>query len=177
MSENSFITGFISVDNTVKINYVILFFIFVIGLSNNVFRNIFGQQIKKQLNSGYVKHSICIFFLFLLLDINTANGSAAVLNPLFNVIISCIIYLLVLLLMHSNELYISLIMVILLILVVMHKFKSHFENSINDQEVLQGKLDMIYKTNNVFVVIIILIIVIGSLTSLDMKALKNTIMN
>ena len=68
-------------------------------------------------------------------------------------------------------------MVILLILVVMHKFKSHFENSINDQEVLQGKLDMIYKTNNVFVVIIILIIVIGSLTSLDMKALKNTIMN
>jgi hypothetical protein len=176
MSENSFITTLIDTDNTVKINYVILFFIFVIGLSNNIFRNMFGQQINGQLKSGYVKHSICIFFLFLLLDMNPTNDRAA-LNPVFNIIISATIYLLVLLLMHSNQLYISFILAILFILIVIHKFKSYFENTINDQEILQGKLDMIYKTNNVFIVIIILIIIIGSLTSLDTKSLINTVMN
>lgn len=176
MSENSFITTLIDTDNTVKINYVILFFIFVIGLSNNIFRNMFGQQIKGQLKSGYVKHSICVFFLFLLLDMNPTNDRA-VLNPVFNIIISATIYLLVLLLMHSNQLYISFILAILFIIIVIHKFKSYFENTINDQEILQGKLDMIYKTNNVFIVIIILIIIIGSLTSLDIKSLINTVMN
>jgi hypothetical protein len=176
MSENSFITTLIDTDNTVKINYVILFFIFVIGLSNNIFRNMFGQQINGQLKSGYVKHSICIFFLFLLLDMNPTNDRA-VLNPVFNIIISATIYLLVLLLMHSNQLYISFILAILFIIIVIHKFKSYFENTINDQEILQGKLDMIYKTNNVFIVIIILIIIIGSLTSLDIKSLINTVMN
>lgn len=175
MSESNLISNLIDGDNTVKINYIILFFIFIIGLSNNVFRNMFGDQIKQHLKYGYVKHLISIFFLFLLLDINTTNNKN-VFNPLVNILVSFIIYALVLLLMHSNQLYIACIMIILVILIILDKFKSYYENSINDQEILQGKLDLIYKTNNVFVIIIILIISIGSLTSLDMDALKKSIM-
>lgn len=176
MSETNLISKLIDGDNTVKINYIILFFIFIIGLSNNVFRNMFGDQMKEHLKSGYVKHFISILFLFLLLDINTTNNKN-VFNPLTNLLISFIIYVLVLLLTHSNQLYIACIMIILVILVVLGKFKSYYENSVNDQEILQGKLDLIYKTNNVFIIIIILIISIGSLTSLDLNALKKSIMN
>lgn len=174
MSENGVFTNWVDSDNTVKINYVILFFIFVIGLSNNVFRNMFGSQLKSYFKSGYIKHFVCVFFLFLLLDVNTTNAKD-VLNPFFNLMLSLIIYTLVLLLTHSNQLYIAFITIILFILVVLHKFKTYYKNTINDQEILQGKLDLIYKTNNVFVIIIVLIIVIGSLTSLDGKALKNSL--
>ena len=40
-------------------------------------------------------------------------------------------------------------------LIVLDKFKSYYQNTINDQEELQGKLDLIYKTSNVFVIIIL----------------------
>lgn len=174
MVENNAWTKFIDGDNTNKINYIILFFILVIGLSNEMFIGVFGNKLKNVVNRGYVKHSIMVLFLFLLLDINHTN-TKNVLNPFLNILNATIIYALVLLLMHSNRLYIAFITIILVILIVLHKFKSHYEATINDQELLQGKLDLMYKTNNVFVIIIILTIVIGSLTTLNLNSLRKSL--
>ena len=167
---------FIKTDNTNKINYVILFFIFMIGLSQNMFKNMFGCQIQKMIQSNYVKHLVSLLFLFLLVDMNTNNvGDNQSANPLFSLLYTAIIYVLVFLLLHSNRIYITFISIIIFVLIILDKFKSYYQNSINDQEELQGKLDLIYKTNNVFVIIIILTIIIGTLTSLDMSDLQKTI--
>lgn len=167
---------FIKTDNTNKINYVILFFIFMIGLSQNMFKNMFGCRIQKMIQSNYVKHLVSLLFLFLLVDMNTNNvGDNQSANPLFSLLYTAIIYVLVFLLLHSNRIYITFISIIIFVLIILDKFKSYYQNSINDQEELQGKLELIYKTNNVFVIIIILTIIIGTLTSLDMSDLQKTI--
>jgi len=161
-------------DNTNKIKYVILFFIFIIGLSQNLFNNIFGCNLHKIIKNNLTKHAVSLLFLFLLVDINSDNSEIKS-NPLISLLYSCIIYSLVFLLLHSNKIYITFIIIIIFILIVLDKFKSYYQSTINDQEELQGKLDLIYKTTNVFVIIIILTIIIGTLTSLDMSSLKNTL--
>tara|TARA_Y100000816_G_C25762105_1_gene400305 strand:+ start:16 stop:567 length:552 start_codon:yes stop_codon:yes gene_type:complete len=161
-------------DNTNKIKYVILFFIFIVGLSQNLFNNIFGCNLKKIIKNNFAKHAVSLLFLFLLIDINS-EGTENKSNPLISLFYSGIIYLLVFLLLHSNKIYIIFISIIIFVLIVLDKFKSYYENTINDQEEVQGKLDLIYKTTNVFVIIIILTIIIGTVTSLDMAGLKNTL--
>ena len=52
--------------------------------------------------------------------------------------------------------------------------KQYYEFNISDQEVLQENLGFLYKMNNVFVIIIILTIIIGTLTSLNLKELYMT---
>tara|TARA_Y100000389_G_scaffold204619_1_gene258395 strand:- start:7201 stop:7740 length:540 start_codon:yes stop_codon:yes gene_type:complete len=163
-------------DNTNKIKYVIIFFIFIIGLSENLFTNLFGKNIKIIFKNIYVKHSLTILFLFLLLDVNNENSTSDAINPIINLLYSIIIYILVILLLHCNKIYIAFTSIIVIILIILNKFKSYFETTINDQEILQTQLDLIYKTNNVFVIIIILTIIIGSLTSLDKKHFYNTIL-
>ena len=160
-------------DNMNKIKHVILFFIFMMALSQNLFKNLFGCNLKELINNIYIKHAISLLFLFLLVDINS-DGSENKSNPLSSLLYSGIIYVLVFLLLHSNKIYITFITIIIVILIVLDKFKSYYQNTINDQEDLQSRLEMIYKTTNVFVIIIILTIIIGTLTSLDIKSLKNT---
>ena len=161
-------------DNTNKIKYIILFFIFIIGLSQNLFSNIFGCNLQKIIKNNLTKHIVSLLFLFLLVDINSEGGEIKS-NPLISLLYSCIIYSLVFLLLHSNKIYITFIIIIIFVLIVLDKFKSYYQNTINDQEELQGKLDLIYKTTNVFCIIIILSIIIGTLTSLDRPSLKNTL--
>ena len=67
---------------------------------------------------------------------------------------------------------IPVILNMLVVLIILNKFKSYYQSTINDQEDLQGRLDLIYKTTNVFVIIIVLTIIIGTLTSLNMKSLR-----
>ena len=165
---------FIKNDNTNKINYVILFFIFMIGLSQNMFKNMFGCNLQKTFRSIYAKHLVCLLFLFLLIDMNTDNIKNTA-NPLMSLLYSITIYVLVFLLLHSNKIYITFISIIIIVLIVLDKFKNYYQNNIHDQEDLQSILDLIYKTNNVFVIIIILTIIIGTLTSLDMDGLKKTL--
>ena len=167
------VVNFIKNDNMNKIKYVILFFIFMIALSQNLFKNLFGCNLKNIVNNTYTRHIISLLFLFLLVDMNV-DGMESKSNPLISLLYSSIIYVLVFLLLHSNKLYITFITIIIVILIVLDKFKSYYQNTINDQEELQGRLDMIHKTTNVFVIIVILTIIIGTLTSLDMKSLKNT---
>ena len=168
------ILKFIKNDNTNKIKYVILFFIFMIALSQNLFKNLFGCNLQKIMKKNYTKHIVSLLFLFLLVDINldTSENKS---NPLTSLIYSSIIYCLVFLLLHSNKIYITFISIIIMVLIVLDKFKSYYQNTINDQEDLQARLDLIYKTTNVFVIIIVLTIVIGTLTSLNMKNLKSTL--
>ena len=163
----------INSDNTNKVNYIILFFIFMIALSQNMFKNLFGCNIQKMIKSNYAKHFVALLFLFLLIDMNIDNIKNTA-NPLISLLYSIIIYILVFLLLHSNKIYITFISIIIFVLIILDKFKSFYQNTINDQEELQGKLDLIYKTNNVFVIIIILTIIIGTLTSLNMNSLKKT---
>lgn len=167
------IIDIISKDNTIHIKLVILFFIFMISLSSNIFKNMFGCKTNVLIKNVYTKHLVGVLFLYLLFDLNIQPE--VVINPLLNLFYTVVIYLLVILLLHTNKLYINLIMMIILLLIVMDKFKIYFKSSIKDQELLQNKLNFIYKGYNVFVVLIILIIIIGILTSLKIDNLKNTL--
>lgn len=174
MTEYNTLFELIKNDNTNKIKYVILFFVFFIGLSQNLFHNLFGCHVQKLIKQKYVKHIVSILFLFLLMDINAESVDTFV-NPLYNLIYTLLIYGLAFLLLHSNKIYFTFIAIIIFILIILDKFKSYYENTIHDQEELQQKLDLIYKTNNVFAIIIILTIIIGTLTSLNKDSLRKTL--
>lgn len=167
--------GFIKNDNTNKTKYVILFFIFMIALSQNLFKNLFGCNLRKIIKNNYTKHVVSLLFLFLLVDINLDVNVENKSNPFFSLVYSSIIYVLVFLLIHSNKIYITFISIIIFVLIILDKFKSYYQSTINDQEDLQSRLDLIYKTTNVFVIIVVLTIIIGTLTSLNMKSLKKTL--
>ena len=167
--------NFIKNDNTNKTKYVILFFVFMIALSQNLFKNLFGCNLQKIIKNNYTKHAVSLLFLFLLIDINIDPKVEYKSNPLISLLYSSVIYVLVFLLLHSNKIYITFITIIIFVLIILNKFKSYYQSTINDQEDLQGRLDLIYKTTNVFVIIIVLTIIIGTLTSLNMKSLRKTL--
>ena len=67
-------------------------------------KNMFGCRIQKMIQSNYVKHLVSLLFLFLLVDMNTNNvGDNQSANPLFSLLYTAIIYVLVFLLLHSKE--------------------------------------------------------------------------
>lgn len=173
MESNTF-ENLLSGNNSEKIKYVLLFFIFFIALSQNVFSNLFGCKLKTYLNNPYMKHVICLLFLFLLLDFNfTAqeNDAYVTQNPIFSLLYSIIIYVFVFLLLHCNKIYILFIAFLIFFLIILDKIKKYVTFNVKDQEVLQEQLNFIYKMNNVSVIIMALTIIIGTLTTLDMKEL------
>ena len=175
---SEFIQNLISSDNTKKVNYVILFFIFFIALSQNTFKNLFGCKLNSYFKNVYFKHLISILFLFLLIDINInpqdKNSAFKSHNPLLSLFYTTLIYVLVFLLLHCNKIYILFISLIIFILIIIDRVKQYYEFNISDQEILQENLGFLYKMNNVFVIIIILTIIIGTLTSLNLKELYMT---
>ena len=176
--EQNTIQDLLSGNNSDKIKYVILFFVFFIALSQNVFSNLFGCKLKTYLNSTYVKHFICLLFLFLLVDMNftTSNGEAYTSsNPLYSLFQSIIIYVFVFLLLHCNKIYILFIGFLICFLIILDKIKKYVEFNVKDQEVLQEQLNFIYKMNNVSVIIMALTIIIGTLTTLNTKDLMYTL--
>ena len=80
----------------------------------------------------------------------------------------------VFLLLHCNKICIFFIILLLFILILLDRIKEYNEFNIADQ-ILQENLGFIYKMNNVFVIIIILAIIIGSLSSLDVVSLLKSI--
>ena len=65
----------------------------------------------------------------------------------------------------------------LLSLIILDKFKIYYLSTIKNQEKLQEKLELIYRTNNIFVILIILVIVIGVTSSFNYNNFKNTFTN
>jgi len=175
VSNTEELLNFVKNDNTNKTKYVVLFFVFMIALSQNLFKNLFGCNLQKIIKNNYTKHVISLLFLFLLVDINIDTNIEYKSNPLISLVFSVIIYVLVFLLLHSNKIYITFISIIIFVLIILDKFKSYYQSTINDQEDLQSRLDLIYKTTNVFVIIVVLTIIIGTLTSLNMNSLNKTI--
>lgn len=177
--EAEILENYISSDNTQKVKYVILFFVFFIALSQNTFQNLFGCKLKSYLNNVYIKHLISILFLFLLIDINIGiqdkENPFSYSNPILSLIYTIGIYVMVFLLLHCNNIYIFFIILLLFILILLDRIKQYYQYNISDQEILQENLGFIYKMNNVFVIIIILAIVIGSLSSLDVVSLLKSI--
>lgn len=162
----------ISNDNTKKIQYILLFFIFILSLSNHVFDQLFGCSLRNITQQAYVRHAIGILFLYLLMDINVDNES--VMNPLLSFGWSIFMYALVFILLHSNQLYILFILALVLFLILLDKYKKYLEYSVQDQEVRQEQLNLIYKTNNVFIILMILTIIIGSISSFDVHSVRKT---
>jgi hypothetical protein len=162
----------ISFDNTKKIQYVLLFFIFLLALSYNVFDRLFGDSLKEITKNIYVRHSIGLLFLYLLVDLNLDKIESSM-NPIASFFVSIFIYFLVFILLHSHYLFIVFIVALVLFLIVLDKYKKYLQQSVQDQEIMQEHLDLIYKTNNVFVILMILTIIIGSISSFDSKSIKN----
>ena len=113
-----------------------------------------------------------IFFLYLLFDININDEN--VINPLLNLFYTLIIYIFVIMLFQTNKFYITLVFIILLLLLILDKFKIYYSSIIKDQEKLQETLELIYKTNNIFIILIILIGVIGLISTFNYTNFKNT---
>lgn len=176
MIEINKIEEWISSDNTRKIQYIILFFIFMMALSNHVFDHLFGCSLKIITKNIYVRHGISLLFLYLLIDVNLENGEN-VINPFLSFVLSFFIYLLAIILLHSNQLYIGFILCIIIFLIILDKYKKYLEQYIQDQEQKQEQLDIIYKTNNVFVILMILSIIIGSLSSFNIRSFQETFSN
>ena len=65
--------------------------------------------------------------------------------------------------------------VIVLIFIILDKVKAYYVHSVNDQEILQDNLGFLYKLNNVLVIIAILTIIIGTLTSTKLKSIYETL--
>lgn len=179
MNTSEYIENVISNDNTQKVKYIILFFVFFIALSQNTFKNLFGCNLNDYLRNIYLKHLISILFLFLLFDLNLnpQQKSSGFLtnNPFVTFIYTILVYILVFLLLHCNKVYVLFIVMIIIFLIVLDRTKQYYEHKITDQEVLQERLSFLYKMNNVFVIIIILTIIIGTLSSLDVKSLFRTL--
>lgn len=166
------IEEWISNDNTKKIQYILLFFIFLLSLSNHVFDQLFGCSLKRIAQQVYVRHAIGVLFLYLLVDLNIDNETT--MNPLVSFGYSLFMYALVLILLHSHQLYILFILALVFFLILLDKYKKYLEHSVQDQEVKQEHLNLIYKTNNVFIILMILTIIIGSLSSFDVHSFRKT---
>lgn len=154
----------ISSDNTKKVQYIMLFFIFIFALSHHMFDNLLGCTLREFTKNIYVRHFTSILFLFLLVDVNFDNQEKPI-SPLTSLAVSGFLYLMGIILMKSNQIYILFILGLTLFLIVLEKYKKYIEQSIQDQEVKQDQLDFIFKTNNVSVILMILAVIIGSLTS------------
>lgn len=166
MLELKDIESWISKDHSKKIQHILMFFIFIIGLSYNMFQNIFGCSLQKVFSNVYIRHAIVLLFLYLLLDTNLDSKETSV-HPFLSFLISFIIYVLGFILLHSNQFYILFIIGLIGFLFLINKYKKYVELSIQDQEIKQQRINFIYKTNNVTIIMMILTITIGSLTSFE----------
>ena len=173
MIEYNKVEEWISSDNTKKIQYVLLFFIFMLALSHQMFDHLFGDALKSFTKHVYVRHCVSLLFLYLLVDINTDNKETPV-NPLISFIATLFIYCLAFILLHSNQLYIIFILSLVFFLILLDKYKKFIEQSVQDQESRKDSINLIYKTNNVFVILMILTIIIGSLSSFDKESFMKT---
>ena len=177
MIEYNKIEEWVSRNNTKKIQYVLLFFIFMMALSNQVFDHLFGCSLKSFTKNIYIRHAISLLFLYLIIDFNLEiTEQPTTMNPLLSFVLSIFIYTLALILLHSHQLYIGFILCIIFFLLLLEKYKSYLEQSVQDQELKQEQLNMIYKTNNVFIVLMILSIVIGSPRSFDIESFRKTML-
>tara|TARA_B100000123_G_scaffold270982_1_gene249826 strand:+ start:53 stop:604 length:552 start_codon:yes stop_codon:yes gene_type:complete len=169
----------LSSDNTKTIKFTLVFFLFFIGLSQNIFENLFGCNIKQLFRNNILRHSLCFLFLYLLFDYATGlnKDMSQLPNPLVNLGISGLIYSLVILLFQTNVFYIYFISILVIILIILDKIKNYFAYSVKDQEILQENLSFIYKLNNVLVIIGILTIIIGILSTTNLKKLSNIFLN
>ena len=107
MIEYNKIEEWVSRNNTKKIQYVLLFFIFMMALSNQVFDHLFGCSLKSFTKNIYVRHAISLLFLYLIIDFNLEiTEQPTTMNPLLSFMLSIFIYTLALILLHSHQLYI-----------------------------------------------------------------------
>lgn len=165
------LTQWISSDNTQKIQYIFLYFIFLFALSHKMFDNVLGCKLHKYTQNKYMKHLISILFLFLIVDTNF-DAKDTYTNPIMSFGVTIFIYTLGIILLNSHQLYIMFIIGLIFCLIFLEKYKSYLHFSVQDQELKQEHLNFIYKTNNVTVILMILAIVIGSLTSFQPKETK-----
>ena len=152
---------------------IIIMFFILFGLSQNIFLNLFGCNIRFLFKTPIVRHLLVIIMFFLILDFGINYGEILKINPLISFAISIGIYLLLYSLSHMNTFFILFVCILLFLILILTKVNKYYENSITDQEILRGKTDFIYKFHNVLVIIIVLSIVIGLITSTNKKNLYN----
>ena len=172
MEQVSIIKQWLSNDNTKKIQHILLFFIFLFALSHKMFDNLFGCSLNKISKNIYLRHAISILFLFLIVDINIGTKHDFI-NPIYSFIFSIFLYFIVIVLLHSNQIYIFFIIILIFFIIIINKYKKYLSHSLQDEELRQEQLEMIYKSNNVFIILMILTIFIGSITSFKFSSFSN----
>lgn len=171
MIGSKYLESWVSKNNSKKIQYVLLFLLFLLALSYRMFDHLFGASLQKFTKNIFLRHLTSLLFLYLVVDIQVEGNNTQV-HPVLSLCISVMIYVLTIVLLHGNQIYIAFIAILFFILLFMDKYQNYLSQSIQDEENKQDKLEFIYKTNNVFVILMILTIIIGSTTSFQMKSLK-----
>ena len=166
------IETWISGDYSNKIQHILFFFLFLLALSHRVFDHLFGCNLDTFIKNIYIRHLITILFLYLVVDMNIENGETSM-NPFLSFVFTLFLYFLAIILLHSNQVFIFFILILIFLIILLNKFKEYLNNVIMDQEVKQEKYDIIFKSNNVFVILIILTIIIGSISSFDYRKLHS----
>ena len=166
------IQQWLSNDNTKKIQYILLFFIFLFALSHKMFDNLLGCSLNNISINIYLRHAISILFLFLVVDMNI-DEYVHFINPFYSFVFSVFLYFITILLLHSNQIYIFFILSIVFLIIIINKYKKYLSQSLQDEELKQDQLEIIYKSNNVLVILMILSILIGSITSFKFSSFYN----
>ena len=170
------VENWISGDYSKKIQHILLFFLFLLALSHRVFDHLFGCNIESFFKNIYIRHLITVLFLYLVVDMNIDNTTTPM-NPVLSFVFTLFLYFLAILLLHSNQVFVFFILILVFLILLLNKFKAYLNIVIMDQEIKQEKYDIIFKSNNVFVILIILTIIIGSLSSFDYRKLRSLFHN
>tara|TARA_B110000008_G_scaffold167189_1_gene167182 strand:- start:2062 stop:2610 length:549 start_codon:yes stop_codon:yes gene_type:complete len=166
------VENWISGDYSKKIQHILLFFLFLLALSHRVFDHLFGCNIESFIKNIYIRHLITVLFLYLVVDMNIDNTTTPM-NPVLSFVFTLFLYFLAILLLHSNQVFVFFILILVFLILLLNKFKAYLNIVIMDQEIKQEKYEIIFKSNNVFVILIILTIIIGSLSSFDYRKLRS----
>lgn len=166
------VENWISGDYSKKIQHILLFFLFLLALSHRVFDHLFGCNIESFIKNIYIRHLITVLFLYLVVDMNIDNTTTPM-NPVLSFVFTLFLYFLAILLLHSNQVFVFFILILVFLILLLNKFKAYLNIVTMDQEIKQEKYEIIFKSNNVFVILIILTIIIGSLSSFDSRKLRS----
>jgi len=169
---NNKIIEVFTTDNSFFVIMIVIVFFLFFGLSENIFVNLFGCNLKFLFKHKIVRHLLGIMILFLLFD---SRINKTPMNPLMSLLISFVAYVLLFTLSHMNTVYISFVCILLLFILIVSKIKNFFEATITDQEILKERQDFIYKFHNVLVIIAILSIITGFFTGTNKKQLRQAV--
>ena len=158
------ISSFFKEDNTNLIILTSSIFLLYLSLSTGFLTPLLGCQIfRLTKNNIYFRHLILLLFIYFIFDI-TATFQNYV-NPLYTFFLAFCIYVLFILFSKMTLFYTLLVLGLIVIIAIINKFKRYYNHELSDNEKkLQSSLEYLNNIENIFIILIMISILIGSIT-------------